>query len=172
MSGTVVQRSAANPGEYGLADKVHEATPPEDAAQQSMHEAMHEVLRAKKDPESGAQAQAHKSASPSGKASQPSALDRVQLAMSRQAGAHIDSAPVSGKSAAPASSTGDSARVLTARYHGGKASINYTNDQRTATQLAQSMNLSLTGLPPAEVKDEQAIPGLGPHPAQRDARPR
>jgi orotate phosphoribosyltransferase-like protein len=67
----------------------------------------------------------------------------------------------------PASTT---AQKLIDRYDGGsgKPSLNYTNDQRAATQLAQYTNLTMTGLPPSIVKDDQAIAGLSAQLAQMD----
>lgn len=127
---------------------------------------------------------------------QPSTLSRVQHAMARQdrapdaragdpAAAAFDTnaatgvrngvgvsalssgVAVSGKSVP---STDSGAGRLVDQYDGGsgKASLNYTNDQRAAEQLAKYTSLTLTGMPPATLKDDQAIAGLAAQLAQMD----
>lgn len=124
-------------------------------------------------------------------AAQPSTLGRVQAAMARQgsasdaragdaaaaasasvgAGVSALSSGVSTASTASTSSpVSNAAQKLIDQYDGGigKPSLNYTNDQRAAKQLAQYTNLSLTGLPPSAVKDDQAVAGLSAQLAQMD----
>lgn len=73
-------------------------------------------------------------------------------------------------STAPTTSASTTATKLLDRYDGGsgKASLNYQNDQRTAQQLAQYVSLSMTGMPPATISDQQAVAGLSAPLAQMD----
>ncbi|MEZ0602460.1 hypothetical protein ACAX43_09975 [Paraburkholderia sp. IW21] len=112
---------------------------------------------------------------------QPSTLGRVQHAMARQhrapdaragdpAAAAFDTAAATGErngvdvsalssgvavSGKSVPSTDSGAGRLVDQYDGGsrKESLNYTNDQRAAEQLAKYTSLTLTGMPPATVKD-------------------
>ncbi|MFM0204603.1 helix-turn-helix domain-containing protein [Paraburkholderia fungorum] len=193
MSVTVVQRNAVDPEEYGVpgnvrdaASSVQEGVQSKADGQPARQQAMHQMLRSGKDlTKYDAQGKERKSVAPANTAAhcapkgsaavQPSTLGRVQTAMARQGNApdaRAGNAAVAASASVGAgvSPASNAAQKFIDRYDGGsgKPSLNYSNDQRAARQLAQYSDLSLTGLPPSTVKDDQAIVGLTAQLAQMD----